>query len=933
MATIQKISFRASSSNLLQQTKNVTNPPEKVVEQKQDVKKEDLPRQINKDKNGKSLAYVSLGVALASLGLTVAVVGKGKNSSKLGEEIRNLKDEVGKSLSDVSKDIGEKVNQKLTSVGENLTNLEQKVESSINIVKKGLDDKVEGLGKWQDGQIEGLHKKVDDKAKWNDACFQDLNDKIGHSKHTVLERNLAHIDNLKLAQNVDNDGKRVGLPDHLVKKLNNLAKIHIYKGVDHPVPKKLGPGSTVWSVAAEAVPEKEGGVGEVVMQMAVNMKKELGINNYVVKPLYEIKGRSKITQEGEKYTYFFDLDKAKKYEMSVNKVVEFDTNSFRNGRFEKQKVEVFSGVDPRTGYDTLLFKNSDYNATQGLYKNSQNVSEAERFAFFPKAVYEFIKLKMDPSSHTAYKIKNMEEYEKIKAPDAIYEHDWHVGALAVLMKAKAPVEAHFGELSHDAAENISKMCIDHLVHNADYQGASWQHSSEIINTLLDKYSFDIYEHLNSGFGHEGLHKVMTVGQGNDVNLANMGACLADFVEPVSSNYAHELSVQGQRSGALQHVFSERLSQGTMKGNGNGWDRSVNEVSINNLAGFNNNANNDKFLIIKEKLTSIKGISDHAKEEINTILRKGLSTNDLPSRLTELKELSIPELDSTIQKLEKQGLTTLRAYKPYTNKNTIEEIMMARKHNKEVFLDYLKSMLDYNKSNEKKLFNIIGLEHTDISNIKPEELDETPFISMGVRFVSQKGVDVASDTIKRVLKDWDMKYPGKKKPVFVIGGADGEGGNIKAIATSMKYHLGDSGKNVVYMDGYAPNNIFQSASDLTLSPSHFEPDGSLRESMYKGTPVGASRVGGQVNTVKDGVNGYLTKNTWSSSDDFVEVIDRFLVDFRDKEKYQKIVRATIDDEGSWVVKDKEGKIIGGALLRRLENLNFDLSKFPQIKLAE
>jgi len=143
---------------------------------------------------------------------------------------------------------------------------------------------------------------------------------------------------------------------------------------------------------------------------------------------------------------------------------------------------------------------------------------------------------------------------------------------------------------------------------------------------------------------------------------------------------------------------------------------------------------------------------------------------------------------------------------------------------------------------------------------------------------------------------------------------------------------NDGEDVFYMDGYAPNNLFHAGSDLAISPSLFEPDGSAREAMYRGTPVAATRVGGQVNTVKDGINGYLAKEGLSPFDGMMEALDRFFTDFYNKEPYNKLVRTTIDDEGSWVIKNDEGKIIGGALLKRLKRLNFDLSKFPQIEMS-
>ena len=938
MVSVQKINFKANTPNLVQQMV-ATNPTPLLITSPSSVQTPSVSKDEQSLKTAKTVSYVSAGVALIALGV---VAGMSLKNGKLTKEVK----ESDKLISGVKTLVKEEIDKLGKKVDENMefnvgwlkANEEKivNVDTKLNNMNKGSisSEDMEKIN----ARFQELENKTDSNFEFSKGWLKANEERIANvsAQKASYEKNIRGIDGLNLLQAVDNDGRRIELPQDLKARLNGLAEKIINGGPNAQQTKVLGPDDVTWSIASEAIPEKEGGVGEVAVQKAVNMKRELGIDNYLLKPLYEIKGRSAIVESkfSKKFTYFFDLDKAKKYKMEVKKVLEFDMPVYHKGRVELQTVSVFSGVDPKSGVDTLMFKNSEYMGTTGFYKDSQTAFEKERFAFFPSAIYEFLKLKKDPNALASYKIVDQAEYEAIKAPNAIFANDWHAAAIAPLMKAKSLLEAHHGELNKNVAEELHTMCISNIGHNLGYQGADWRNNDEILNTLFGKYAYDLYENLNTNFNMNGLGKVLTLGHENHANLAHMGACLSNYMQPVSSNYALELANMGERSGAMQHLFKTRMAQGTMSGSGNGWDRAVNEVSEANLPSFLNNVNNDKFVIFKDAITSIKNIGPDVLKHTKVIFDDGLTAENFNMKVNALLELKDPEITKIINELKSNGVTKLRSYMPYTYKDTLGEILEARKFNKSMLLDYAQSMENFNKTGDKKLFNIVGLENTNLSKIKPQDLDNIPFIGFGVRFVTQKGVDVTADVLKTLLKNWDAKYPGKPRPVFFIGGADGEGGRVKQIMVDAKNELGKVGEEVFYMDGYAPNNIFHSGCDLTISPSIFEPDGSAWESLNKGTPVGATRVGGQVDSVKDGVNGYLAKEGLSNTDGMVDVMERFFEDFfNNKADYQKMIRATIDGDRSWVIKDKDGFIVGGALLKRLKHLNYDLSKFSQIKLTK
>ena len=110
-----------------------------------------------------------------------------------------------------------------------------------------------------------------------------------------------------------------------------------------------------------------------------------------------------------------------------------------------------------------MFRNKDYFTASGLYEGSQAVSETERYTFFNKIMYEFMKLRLDPSSVQGFKVSNDELLKSIKVPDAVVLNDWHCGPSAALMRYKAPIEANAGELSNGAASKLKDMNLLYIV--------------------------------------------------------------------------------------------------------------------------------------------------------------------------------------------------------------------------------------------------------------------------------------------------------------------------------------------------------------------------------------------------------------------------------------------------------------------------------------
>lgn len=865
------------------------------------------------------LPAVTSAVALTSLGVAVYAVKAGKKSSILEElkkqekAIQGMKDEVSSAVNTVKEELGSQIEAVKTQTSENSQKLKEQEKFFTTWLQKAEDIAVEAKNRI-----------------------------MGQIKESGIVKKDGHF----LKMNLNSKGERIELTDSLRAELRGQAQKYITGlGVTLPL---LGAGATVYMPTAESIPEKTGGLGEVPPQLAKNMK-SLGAEGLIIRPVIESTSKSKFYEVGDKAVYFFKGLKDEKgnslKHIILDKVLEFEVEVFRDGKTEKELVKAFYGDDPAMGHKRLMFSNSNYFKAKDLYEGA----EAERYTFFSKCVYEFAKIKMDPASHHGYKVFNKDAFDSIKAPDAMLLNDWHTAPIAALARYKAPIEAHASELKADAAEKLKNMNLLYIVHNSDYQGTDGGHTSEILNTLFGKYALDIYEHSTTNFTCKGNQNIWsTLLTDGGVNMANMAMCLSTKVKPVSPTYANELATRPERSRALMHVSEQRLKHGTMVGQSNGWDRASNEISVDSspLNKTIEMMNKDVVFI----LNSFVGSISEANLKQPEVMDKAYAS------FKEILATKYPDL--------KFELPPVRNVKPVASTMSIDEIMENRKHNKRVFVEYLKTSVQYN--NAVKAYNATRKveEHlplmnfdmsgvSDLSDVNLDNLDNIPVLTMGVRFVDQKGVDIIEKSLVDLYKNWDQNYPNKERPIVVIGGqADDD--KYRKIAQKMKNTLGEAGKRVLYMDGYTPNPAFYAGSDFTLRPSHFEPDGDKWESLYRGTPTIMTRVGGHVDSITDGKNGFLSARTISQicdaigtqdlrvggdgpnrdnykesylnamAQDYTDAMKRGLNSFYNKESYQTLVDNAIHGDQSWVLRDEGSKIIECPLVGHLRDLGFNLS---------
>ena len=132
-----------------------------------------------------------------------------------------------------------------------------------------------------------------------------------------------------------------------------------------------------------------------------------------------------------------------------------------------------------------------------------------------------------------------------------------------------------------------------------------------------------------------------------------------------------------------------------------------------------------------------------------------------------------------------------------------------------------------------------------------------------RLEKLKGVDILIDAVAQ-LEDPEV--------LLLVVGGDEHGEELRAELEEQARAAGLNGS--VRFSGAVPHEelpAWYSAADVCVVPSYYESFGLVAvEAMACGTPVVASRVGGLVSTVTDGVNGYLIP--WRCPEPFAEKLE-------------------------------------------------------------
>ena len=642
---------------------------------------------------------------------------------------------------------------------------------------------------------------------------------------------------------------------------------------------KMGSNST-WALTAEFDPIKAGGLGSVPMEIQNNFA-DMGIDNPVFIPMYLQRGKGEFrevgnSKEGKKYTYTYGGEV-----FNVTKMAEMPVQQYRGNKVENQNVEFYLGHIKREGLDgnkkhenpdqPIIFVKNNANFGGDIYANNLNADEPEKFAFFSKAVYQLAEAKVsdalgkNKTGLGELKITDKDAYESIKAPVSMILNDWHAAPMAGLLRYKAPMENAYNVIDDDVKDALRDMPLVMIGHNAGISGGTRNDSIErsdfvtenIVNTLYDQYAYGITENAATGSEYSDVDNAVVYSKDNENDRQ-------------FNNLAHGISLSDYYVPVSKN-YEKELKEGKQ-------------------------ASGMAFDIIRRR-----SANDTISGEINGLDR---SLNTTEAKAGWLKG--------------KFGIN-LHTYNHHT---PIDEVMEARQHNKMEFYDnFLKPVMDKEPPKGGFKYQSIG----EPAKITREDFENAPFIAFAHRLTDQKGLGTFQKAVQELFNTWDEKHPGMPKP-FIMAGGDLEEGHERQFLEALKnpdnYKNKDDVNRIQVLQGFMPNPSLYSAVTYFCAPSTFEPCGLTQGECYAmGTPIITTATGGFVDTVKDGVNGFVAEYEGSYANDIKQhglkgteheqnwfthyghkLADKFNegldVFFNDKDKYKSIVQNNLNTNLSW-----------------------------------
>lgn len=247
--------------------------------------------------------------------------------------------------------------------------------------------------------------------------------------------------------------------------------------------------------ASEVAPIiKIGGLGDVIGSLPKALEK-LGVNIDVIVPFFP---------------------NAKTDGLSLYKTLDLNV-PFND---DNAVVEVFKTKLPDSDVDVILLKNARYFSSGGSNFFAQNITETEMFAFFDRAVVEYVK-----AGFNMY--------------DIVHCNDWHTGLITHLLQDEIP---------------DSRPATLFTIHNLMYQGIGDENIVREVGLV------------------PGEHPILDwdISDG-DLNMMQEGVAASDFINAVSPTYAKEILTE-EFGGALADVLKAR--EGRLVGILNGIDYSA-----------------------------------------------------------------------------------------------------------------------------------------------------------------------------------------------------------------------------------------------------------------------------------------------------------------------------------------------------------------------
>lgn len=337
-----------------------------------------------------------------------------------------------------------------------------------------------------------------------------------------------------------------------------------------------------WMITAEtATFMKWGGLGVVASELPEAFNKNFSSENEkisIVTPLYlGNTGKKNAYLEGNIY------NGAENKKISLTKIISLKV-PFCNGHNTLVEYSTDVLMGEFNGVTYLFLQNDRFfsinpspknnPAQDGCYVlNVNNINEVERFAFFSKAVYCFIK-------HLI-----LHNNTSIKTPNLLVANDWHSGALSGLTKYLTTAQVESGQMTQNLADSISQIPIIHLAHHLGYQGWDYPNTARILNSLYENLSALVYKNAKA-IKNSNPRTTNTLIVYDCYNQASCNFHLADRVVTVSKNYMEEVSKELDFGLDFRDILKIRKDHRNFFGIVNGYDKNLISPNQNKIDAIN-----------------------------------------------------------------------------------------------------------------------------------------------------------------------------------------------------------------------------------------------------------------------------------------------------------------------------------------------------------
>ncbi len=347
-------------------------------------------------------------------------------------------------------------------------------------------------------------------------------------------------------------------------KVKDVIKTEAYKLISKkPYWPKVIHNPHIWMVTAETRTfMKTGGLADVAVDLAeaFNKRYNKGVGSpkmTIIQPLYEsgeLVILRRLKSAAAKYEYtsiplgnsieLVDAWKEIEVAISNNKTT---TISVLKGTFK--------GIEYIFLRNKRFFGNlsNDGKVVKPFAKNDYSILESENFAFFSKAVSNYI--------------KDLKENDSKYAPDIIVANDWHAAPISAQLRYLMQAKADNGAISKSLAQKLKDIYFIYIIHNLGYQGwGSDDNTSQILNLLYEGYANSIFK---SAYVPDMQDTSRSIIIRDTYNAAIHGLSLADIVVAVSPNYAKEIASHKFYGYDFVDLLRKRQTHGNLIGILNG----------------------------------------------------------------------------------------------------------------------------------------------------------------------------------------------------------------------------------------------------------------------------------------------------------------------------------------------------------------------------